>query len=213
MAMSKHTLPTFIAKRKYWIEWHFAFDKFPTPSDREEFKKLLLTYVKNYLNKYFAVCHTAKGPGMKSMSGAVNPAQTIPTQLADDVHDFFHDASSKAKKSASDTSDQFLEYFIWDKNAVEWTPTDSKNYESKVAANLKEPDVTKKQALSFNVHTKTEYWMGLLKIEWEEVSGSQFVFTLRGWFEGKNNIRLSDEGAQNKGTMNPPPPPPPPASA
>ena len=201
-----HTPPKFVAKRKYWIEWHLMFDKFPSKDfkDLDAIHKYLEKYIENYLNKYFQNNHAIKGPGMKNSLGKSNPTQTIPKDLVEFIHDFFD--GSPGAKLMQDTSDQFLEYFKWEKN--DWEPTDSIDYEKIVTKNIAQTDPEKKQALYYNVYTK--YWMKLFKHDWIEVSGSQNVFSYVGWFEGKNNIRLSEAGSENKGTMNPPSPPPPP---
>jgi hypothetical protein len=202
-----HTTPRFIAKRKYWIEWHLLFDKYPSKDykDLDAIRDDLKKYIENYLNKYFEKNHNEKKPGTKSASGAMYATSELPKQLVEFVNDFF--GWDPASKSKQDATDPFFEYFKWEKN--DWVLTDSKDYEAIVGKNLDATKPENKQALYYNAYTK--YWMKLFKCDWIEVSGSQYVFSFVGWFEGKNNIRLSDAGAENRGTMNPPSPPPPPA--
>jgi hypothetical protein len=201
-----HKPPRFIAKRKYWIEWHLMFDKYPSKDykDLDAIRDYLKKYIENYLNKYFEKSHKEKNPGMKSTPGAMYATPELPNQLVEFVHDFF--GLDPASKSKQGTSDPFFEYFKWENN--DWALTDSKDYEAIVEKNLNELKPENKQALYYNAYTK--YWMSLFKCDWIEVSGSQYVFSFVGWFEGKNNIRLSEYSVENKGTMNPPPPPPPP---
>jgi hypothetical protein len=201
MDKPKHKLLKFVAKRKYWIEWHFAFDKYPSKErkDLDKLHEFLEKYIERYLDKYFDKCHKHEGPGVKGY-------HNIPKLIVDDVHGFFNDDPG-GSKSIKDDDDQFLEYHKWEGN--EWKVIDAKDYEEIVEKNM-DPKTTTKQALYYNVYTKK--WIKLFKHEWVEISGSQYVFSYRGWFEGRNNIRLSDVNAESKGTANPPPPPPPPTA-
>src|SRR6478752_5932673 len=67
MDKPKHKLLKFVAKRKYWIEWHFAFNKYPSKErkDLDKLHEFLEKYIERYLDKYFDKCHKHEGPGVK----------------------------------------------------------------------------------------------------------------------------------------------------
>jgi hypothetical protein len=203
MSKEKSSAPRFVAKRKYWIEWECLFDAHPSKKDLEVTNDKLIKYIENYLENWFN-----RKPYGNDSSGKSVPVQSVPSAIQDDINDFFH--GSPDSKSMSDTEDQVHEYHKWDEGTDKWKEIQSVEYGQIVDANSKLPVEQKRIALKYSVSTKK--WIKLLKTEWLEVSGSQSVFSYRGWFEGKNHLRLSTSGTENKGTMNPPPPPPPPAS-
>lgn len=53
-----------------------------------------------------------------------------------------------------------------------------------------------------------EYWIQLLKIEWDRISLNPLVYNCKAYFENKSTRYTGEQ----KGTMTPPQPPPPPGS-
>jgi hypothetical protein len=198
-----HTTLIFVAKRKYWIEWECLFDKHPSEGDLKQVKKDLEQYIRNYLNELF----TGK---MKSKGYPVAHGVKLPDAVGKFIDGFFDGASgSGSVPSKSIGTASALEYLRYDEEKFLWEEIEATEYDKTVQANLALPVEQKRKSLRFNYFSAK--WMDLLQTEWKEVSGSQSVFSFRGWFEGKNHLRLSDAGAENKGSVNPPPPPPPPA--
>jgi hypothetical protein len=177
----------FIAKRKYWIEWHCLFEKHPSEKQLEEAKAQLRRYIQNYLEEYFS---------KKTKSD-------IPEPIIEDIKRTFGEEGKATSGTRLDLSEFIVEIFEW--KEIKWEIIAPKRYNDAVKENQKLPP-EKQIQLTYSVYTKK--WMNILETHWKEVSGIQKVFSFRGWFQTRSGLRLTPE---NRGSMNPPPPPPPPA--
>ena len=199
MGTSQHSLQKFIAKRKFWIEWEILFPSIPSDL---EFRKTVDKQLKDYIEEY-----------LKHLFNEKSATPVIPKNIAEIIEQTFE----LSKTGGSVIKDVKVEYRHWNEGEQLWKDIPAaanEDIESKIKAAIG----NKWTNLSFTVYST--YWMSILKTEWSSPTGNTLVpnmphvLSYRGWFEGKNGKRLTDDQAgltaSNSGTMNPPNPPPPP---
>jgi len=200
------------AKRKYWIEWECALDKFPTEDQLEVLDKKLRKYIKKYLDrvsshKYRDIRKQETEFGMNVEGGSTSGGifNDIETVIKDAFQDLIKtkDLELEDDKGEENKNKVLIEYARWDGD--EWTTVSKKEYGNAVLKNISDDSSNPAEILKYTVYTRK--WIDIFKHEWHRVSDAHLVFSYRGWFVTKNNIRLTSEG---RGTMNPPDPPPPP---
>jgi hypothetical protein len=185
------------AKRQYWIEWECLLDKFPTQGQLKKLNKKLREYIANYLDelvshKYEIICERDARDPKKVDRGSLGAG--IFDQIEMDIREAFE--SDQENKLS-------IEFNKWEIDR--WTTLDKSEYAKAAVENIGIDSPDKKHVLKYTVYTRK--WMEIFEHDWQRVSDSHLVFSYRGWFVTKNNIRLTNE---NRGSMNPPPPPPPP---
>ena len=205
------------AKRKHWIEWQCLLDKFPSEDRLEELKRDMEDYIRAYLDnlydkKYQSVTNGNENGailGIASKHGGVsNPLEDIEQQV-----DLFFKGETESQRNLLGrmgnegvpigNPNGAVVLFEKLKKGV-WIDISKQDYNDFVIENnnLK---IEQKHILRCTLYSRK--WMSIFYSDWEHVSDSHSVFSYKGWFVTRNNIRLTSE---NRGSMNPPPPPPPP---
>ena len=206
------------AKRKYWIEWQCVMDRFPSKERLDKLEGDMIRYISKYLDELYK----KKKPSYSSTieenheAGSKYDDDDVLNDIRQEIKDFFPPKDKKSKKKTliefehavtpmESEKGEILE-FRKQENEV-WTEISQDDYIKCVREN-EGSNANEKHSLRYTVYTQK--WMRIFNADWEHVSDSHLVFSFRGWFLTKNNLRLTDASGENRGSMNPPDPPPPP---
>jgi hypothetical protein len=191
------------AKRKFWIEWECYLDQNPDEKGLEKLKEYLLDYIANYLDE---LARKKQGKHYRKMADLANNVnQEIFGAIEEESKIVF--APRKHPRNVPEDALEVLGFQQWEKQKREWDAIDENKYTALVLENTK-GEGEEKYILKYTPYTKK--WINILHTNWERVSEAYPVFSFQGWFINHKNVRLTDAGSENRGSMNPPPPPPPP---
>lgn len=171
-------------KRTSWIDWTAVFETEPTQADLASYKKKILDYVNNYLDKASGM--KTKNPVISSKAFSANGYKPKSTVSAREMH-------------------------IWDPTTNEWHGLgtsdlkkllDDKKTQTKLG--LTSGDLGEIQ--EFLQGKSLKNWKLVLIPKWETVSVDPYVLRFTAYFDERIGVVWTDV----KSTTTPPQPPPPP---